>query len=225
MALNIRNRTAEELAETLVGLTGETKTEAVTGALRDRAERIRRQRSGRSLAGELDDVALHCASPLFSTMDGPMRSLDTTRTVCPSDGHRFRPALPEERSVTTARGAIRPVSISVTASLDALAKTLDEPLLFNSSFGIQDTLNQAMDSRCPHPLSRAHAFAGMTVSVKATCLAEMTSFPRLHPRGQAPQSLCPRKRVAGIHSGQRIPKLEVQGAGLLPDRHRGCIEE
>ena len=50
----------------------------------------------------------------------------------------------------------------------------------------------------------------MTVSVKATCLAEMTSFPRLHPRGQAPRSSCPRKRVraAGIHSGQRIPKLE-----------------
>ena len=62
MALNIRNRTAEELAETLVRLTGETKTEAVTKALRDRLERIRRQRSGRSLAEELDDIALHCAS-------------------------------------------------------------------------------------------------------------------------------------------------------------------
>ena len=62
MALNIRNRTTEELAETLAGLTGETKTQAVTKALRDRLERIRRQRSGRSLAGELGDIALHCAS-------------------------------------------------------------------------------------------------------------------------------------------------------------------
>ena len=62
MALNIRSRTAEELAETLAGLTGETKTQVVTKALRDRLERIRRQRSGRSLAGELDDIALHCAS-------------------------------------------------------------------------------------------------------------------------------------------------------------------
>ena len=62
MALNIRNRTAEELAETLAGLTGETKTQAVTKALRDRLERVRRQRSRRSLAGELDDIALHCAS-------------------------------------------------------------------------------------------------------------------------------------------------------------------
>ena len=62
MALNIRNRTAEELAETLARLTGETKTQAVTKALRDRLERIRRQRSGQSLAEELDDIALHCAS-------------------------------------------------------------------------------------------------------------------------------------------------------------------
>ena len=62
MALNIRNRRAEELAAALARLTGETKTQAVTRALHDRLERIRRQRSGRSLAGELDDIALHCAS-------------------------------------------------------------------------------------------------------------------------------------------------------------------
>ena len=62
MALNIRNRTTEVLAETLAGLTGETKTQAVTTALQDRLDRVRRQRSGRSLARELDDIALHCAS-------------------------------------------------------------------------------------------------------------------------------------------------------------------
>ena len=62
MALNIRNRRTEELAEALARLTGETKTEAVTRALDDRLERVRRERSGRSLAGELDDIALHCAS-------------------------------------------------------------------------------------------------------------------------------------------------------------------
>ena len=56
------NRTTEELAETLARLTGETKTQAVTKALRDRLERIRRQRSEQSLAEELDDIALHCAS-------------------------------------------------------------------------------------------------------------------------------------------------------------------
>ena len=62
MALNIRNRTTEELAATLAKLTGETKTQAVTTALRDRLERIRRRRTGRGLADELDEIALHCAS-------------------------------------------------------------------------------------------------------------------------------------------------------------------
>ena len=62
MALNIRNRTTEELAAALARLTGETKTQAVTRALHERLERIRRRRTGRSLAEELDEIALHCAS-------------------------------------------------------------------------------------------------------------------------------------------------------------------
>jgi len=62
MALNIRNPETERLAESLAKLTGETKTQAVTMALRDRLERIRRQRSGRRLAEELDEIAIHCAS-------------------------------------------------------------------------------------------------------------------------------------------------------------------
>ncbi len=62
MALNIRNRATEELAATLAKLTGETKTQAVTRALHDRLERVRRRRTGRSLAAELDEIALHCAS-------------------------------------------------------------------------------------------------------------------------------------------------------------------
>lgn len=62
MAINIRNAETERLAEELSKLTGETKTEAVTVALRDRLERIRRARSQRRLADELDRIALHCAS-------------------------------------------------------------------------------------------------------------------------------------------------------------------
>ena len=62
MALNIRNQTTEELAATVARLTGESKTEAVTKALQDRLERIRRERAGRNLAQELDEIALHCAS-------------------------------------------------------------------------------------------------------------------------------------------------------------------
>jgi antitoxin VapB len=61
MALNIRNEEAEQLAEALAKLTGETKTEAVKRSLRDRLTRLRRERSRRRLADELDDIALHCS--------------------------------------------------------------------------------------------------------------------------------------------------------------------
>jgi antitoxin VapB len=61
MALNIRNPETERLAEALAKLTGETKTEAVTRALRDRLARLRRERAGRRLADELDAIARHCA--------------------------------------------------------------------------------------------------------------------------------------------------------------------
>jgi antitoxin VapB len=62
MALNIRNPEAEKLAAELARQTGETKTEAVTKALRDRLARVRRERSGRKLADELEEIAIHCAS-------------------------------------------------------------------------------------------------------------------------------------------------------------------
>jgi len=62
MALNIRNAETEQLAEALAKLAGETKTEAVTKALRDRLARLRRERSRRPLAEELDRIATHCAS-------------------------------------------------------------------------------------------------------------------------------------------------------------------
>jgi antitoxin VapB len=61
MALNIRNEEAERLAAALAKLTGETKTEAVRKALKDRLVRVRRERAGRRLADELDDIAKHCA--------------------------------------------------------------------------------------------------------------------------------------------------------------------
>ena len=61
MALNIRNSETERLAEAVARLTGETKTEAVTQALRSRLSRLRRERSGRRLSDELDEIAIHCA--------------------------------------------------------------------------------------------------------------------------------------------------------------------
>ena len=61
MALNIRNPEAERLASELARRTGESKTEAVIKALRDRLARVRRQRRQRRLADELDEIAQHCA--------------------------------------------------------------------------------------------------------------------------------------------------------------------
>jgi len=47
----------------------------------------------------------------------------------------------------------------------------------------------------------------MTSFQRDTLLSGWPSFPR---------SLCPRKRVAGIHFGQRIPKLEFAPSSLAP---------
>jgi antitoxin VapB len=62
MALNIRNAEAEKLAAELARQTGESKTEAVIKALRDRLNRVRRARAKVRLADQLEDIAKHCAS-------------------------------------------------------------------------------------------------------------------------------------------------------------------
>jgi antitoxin VapB len=62
MALNLRNPEAERLATELARHTGESKTEAVTKALRDRLARVRRERTKRSLVDELEEIAEHCAN-------------------------------------------------------------------------------------------------------------------------------------------------------------------
>lgn len=62
MALNIRNPQAETLAEELARQTGETKTETVIKALSDRLARVRGERSGRRLADDLEEIAIHCQS-------------------------------------------------------------------------------------------------------------------------------------------------------------------
>ncbi len=61
MALNIRNPEAERLAADLARLTGETKTAAVTRALREQLGRVRRDRSGMGLADRLVAIGKECA--------------------------------------------------------------------------------------------------------------------------------------------------------------------
>ena len=62
MALNIRNPETEQLAASLAKATGESKTEAVTKALKDRLARVQRRKVRRRLADELDEIGKHCAS-------------------------------------------------------------------------------------------------------------------------------------------------------------------
>jgi antitoxin VapB len=58
MPLNIRNAEAERLVAELARRTGETKTEAVIKAVRERLGRVRR---GRTRLDELEEIAEHCA--------------------------------------------------------------------------------------------------------------------------------------------------------------------
>ena len=62
MALNIKDPRTDTLARELAQTTGETITEAVTVAVKERLERLRAGRRPRRLADELDEIAVRCAS-------------------------------------------------------------------------------------------------------------------------------------------------------------------
>ena len=68
MGLNIKNEETCRLAGELARLTGETKTGAITVALKERLERERRERSVEARVKELHAIGEHCASLLS---DGP----------------------------------------------------------------------------------------------------------------------------------------------------------
>jgi antitoxin VapB len=71
MGLNIKNDETYRLVEELAKLTGETLTGAVTQAVRERLERLHRQR-GASLADRLLLIGKDCAARLKE----PFRSAD-----------------------------------------------------------------------------------------------------------------------------------------------------
>lgn len=64
MGLNIKNEETCRLAEELAQLTGDTKTGAITHALRDRLERERRRRGVEARADEMRAIGRRCASRL-----------------------------------------------------------------------------------------------------------------------------------------------------------------
>lgn len=64
MGLNIKDPAAHELAQTLAKETGETMTQAVAEAIRERLERIRRQRKPEATVAELLVIGHRCADTL-----------------------------------------------------------------------------------------------------------------------------------------------------------------
>ena len=61
MALNIKSVEADRLVNALSALTGETKTQAVIEALRERLERTKRDRDRKKLAADLLAIGNRCA--------------------------------------------------------------------------------------------------------------------------------------------------------------------
>lgn len=64
MSLNIKDREAHKLAQTLADETGESMTRAVTVALRERLARIRKSRKAETRAADLLAIGRACASHL-----------------------------------------------------------------------------------------------------------------------------------------------------------------
>lgn len=71
MSLNIKNPETYKLARELAAVSGESITEAVTKAVRERLERIKRE-TGPGLAEELLAIGRDCAAHLRE----PYRSID-----------------------------------------------------------------------------------------------------------------------------------------------------
>ena len=68
MAFSIKKPETDRLARRLADLTGESLTDAVTVALKERLDRVRMRRRSRSLADRLDEIALRCAAlPVLDT--------------------------------------------------------------------------------------------------------------------------------------------------------------
>ena len=64
MPLNIKDAEAHQLAQALAKETGETITRAVTAALRERLERVRRRKRPEATAAELLTIGRRCAATL-----------------------------------------------------------------------------------------------------------------------------------------------------------------
>ena len=64
MSLNIKDPETHKLAQALAEETGETMTRAVTEALRERLQRVRRRRQGEATVADLLAIGRRCAKNL-----------------------------------------------------------------------------------------------------------------------------------------------------------------
>jgi len=81
LSLNIKNKDAHKLARQLASSTGESMTEAVTAALRERLERIRHEH-GVPLTDRLLRIGKDCAAHLKE----PFRTIDHGRMLYDEKG-------------------------------------------------------------------------------------------------------------------------------------------
>ena len=71
MAMNIKNEETERLVNELADLTGESLTGAITGAVREKLERVKSGKKG-GLADRLNRIGKECAAHLKE----PYRTID-----------------------------------------------------------------------------------------------------------------------------------------------------
>lgn len=81
MTLNIKNPEAYRLARELAALTGESMTDAVTEAVRERLARVRRERQA-PVAARLLAIGKDCAAHLKE----PSQSIDHAALLYGADG-------------------------------------------------------------------------------------------------------------------------------------------
>jgi antitoxin VapB len=69
MSLNIKGAEADRLVKALSNLTGESKTKVIVGAVRERLERINKERNRRTLSADLLAIGKRCAA--YGRRDDP----------------------------------------------------------------------------------------------------------------------------------------------------------
>ncbi len=84
MALNIKDEETDRLARQLASLTGETMTAAVRTAVKERLAKVGAHRSGRSLADEIEEIALRVSELPVSDPRSPEEILGYDDAGLPS---------------------------------------------------------------------------------------------------------------------------------------------